>query len=251
VHHGISTGNGRPGRAPTQSDDGLALAAAPFAESHAGTYPKRLLTERQRLHLISIASRIRLSARASVYAEATPAIWIYIVESGLVKTFRHLPSGRRCVTAFLFSHDLFGLAQNGVYVNSARTVTPAVLYRIRVDTLTESLRRDGDLQLKFLYKVTHELREAQRRAVLLARRDAAGRLAMFLNDLRKRTPHGEADRIEVPMSRGDIADHIGLTAEAVSRAIRKLRQEQILTFEGSRTARVLDRRRFAHLVDAV
>ena len=82
------------------------------------------------------------------------------------------------------------------------------------------LRRDPELQLAFLCKVTHELREAQRRAMAIGRRDAAGRLAMFLIMLRDHLGGRDADPNCVPlvMSRSDIADFLALSLEAMSRA---------------------------------
>ena len=75
--------------------------------------------------------------------------------------------------------DLFGLAENRRYVNAVETLVRTTFYRLPVEELAALLKQDGDMQFVFLSKVTHELREAQRRSTLMARRDAAGRLAMF------------------------------------------------------------------------
>jgi CRP-like cAMP-binding protein len=55
----------------------------------------------------------------------------------------------------------------------------------RLWRLADLLRNDPDLQFVFLTKVTHELRKAQRRSIVLGRRDAVGRVAMFLMSLRQ------------------------------------------------------------------
>jgi signal transduction histidine kinase len=101
----------------------------------------------------------------------------------VVKAFRDLPSGRRRVAAFLFPEDVFGLVENGRYLNTTQTVTAVTLYRIPIDELERLFLHDGHLQFQFLCEVTHELRQVQRQAIALTRRDAVGRVAMFFSML--------------------------------------------------------------------
>jgi CRP-like cAMP-binding protein len=223
-----------------------------LSSGNVGDPSTRLLTDRQRHHLALIATRLRLATPTTVYSQGADATWVYFISEGVIKTFRDLPSGKRQVIVFLFPGDIFGMAQNGQYVNSARSVTPASLFRMRVDGLKELLRRDPEMNLKFLSKLTIELRKAQRQCVVLGRRDAAGRVAMFLNLLQTQT-HGSSpqDTIQVPMSRSDIADYLSLTPEAVSRATAELAELGIARFDDRHTARILNRSRFKRLVAAL
>ena len=141
--------------------------------------PSELLTARQRRQLAAIATVVRLPARRTLFKGSAPATAIFVCTEGVLMAFRELPSGKRRVAAFLFPGDLSGLAEHGRYVNTTRTVTPAVFHRIRIDDLTSVLKGDAELQFRVLCKVTHELRKSQRHAILLGRRDAPGRLAMF------------------------------------------------------------------------
>src|SRR5262249_30761674 len=136
--------------------------------------------------------------------------------------------------AFLFPGDVFGLAENGRYVNTTQTVTRAMLYRIPLDALKDLLRRDPDLQFRFLCKVTHQLREAQRHTINVSRRTALGKVAMFLKMLERdgqwRGDHVSPRSLTVPMTRVDIADYLGLSPEAVSRVTSRLVRRGILAF---------------------
>src|SRR5262245_47827092 len=105
------------------------LRATPMLGPEIGSTPVRL-TDRQRQQLIRIGIRVRLPARMTIYREQTPAQWVFAVTEGVVKSYRELPSGKRIIGAFLFARDLFGLAENGRYLNSAQTVTRVVLYRL-------------------------------------------------------------------------------------------------------------------------
>ena len=226
------------------------MRAIPFLARHvAGETPT--LTERQRQRLLSIATRERFSPRTIVYREGGPAHDIFINRDGVVKAYRDLPSGRRRIVSFLLQGDLFGLAEGGCYVNTTQTVTPVTAYRVPLEALAALLRRDAELEFLFLCKVTHELREAQRQQIRLGRRDATGRFAMFVGALEAQTPDGGRSGIPVPMSRADIADYLGLSAEAVSRAGSRLAKQNILHFEGRHLVRIVDRVRFAKLVQAL
>jgi CRP-like cAMP-binding protein len=245
-------GDKRSGRrAAGSADPGPSLRAAPFFAAASGeTVP--LLSERQRQQLRAIATRIRVPARSVIYRDQTAATWIFIVAEGVVKSFKDLRSGRRCVMSFWYPRDVFGLAKNGLYVRTAQAVTSVALYRIEADVLHDTLRRDAELQFQFLSKVTHELREAQRQAIIVSRRDAVGRLAMFIRHLERscRDRH-HAGEIEMPMSRSDVASYLSLSLESVSRASAKLERRGIVSFPDRHRARILDRAQFERLATAV
>ena len=211
------------------------------------------LTDPQREALARIGTRVRLAPRTTVYEEESPSDSIYAVVDGVVKTYRELASGKRTVNAFLFSRDLFGLAEQGRYLNTAEAITPVTLYRFPLKELIPLVKRDADLQFQFLIKVTHELRESQRRAILIGRRDAVGRLAMFLVSMRD---HGGREirsdgEISLPMARSDIGAFLGLSRETMSRAAAQLQRSGIVTFKERHTARVLDAGRLTKLAAAV
>ena len=212
-----------------------------------------VLSDRQREELAYIGTRVRLPARMTIYRAQSPAQWVFAVADGVVKSYRELPSGRRHVALFLFPRDLFGLAANGLYVNSAQAITRVTLYRFPVNALAVLLKRDGDMQFAFLAKVTHELRESQRRAILLNRRDAAGRLATFIARMDERL-NGRATgtcTVDMPMTRSDIAGFLGLSLETVSRAAADLERRGLVKFETRHFVRIVDPAGLARLVAAI
>lgn len=226
--------------------------ATPFLRSaaEAATVP---FTTQQREALASIATRVRLPSRKVIYREDSAANWIFAVAEGVVKTYRDLPSGKRSVSAFLFARDLFGLSEHGRYLNTAQAITQVTLYRLPVADLMTLLKHDGEMQLAFLVKVTYELRESQRRAILLNRRDAPGRLAMFVQRMRDHVDRSakRVQSVQLPMSRSDIAGFLGLSLESVSRAAAELERRGLVKFEGRHLARIADPDGLAALVAAV
>ena len=224
------------------------LLASPLFEAEP---ERRRLTPRERQQLASVATRLQLPRGYIIYREGDPAGSIYINGGGVVVAYAELPSGRRRVAGFRFHADVFGLAEQGRYVNTARAVTAVTVFRIPAETLSEILRNDAGLQFQFLCKAVDELRHSQRRNIIAARRDAAGRMAMFLDLLR---PTGgdrhPPDRIGLPMTRSDIGGFLNLTPESVSRACRQLSAQGIVKFD-RQGASIVNRRRFDELVAIV
>lgn len=228
---------------------GPSLRAIPFGPGVGDAI--ELLSSHQRSQIASIATTLQCPRGELIYKEGSNAQSVFIVATGIVKSFRDLPSGRRRVMTFLFADDVFGLAQCGHYMNSAQAITPVTLYRMRVATLADTLRHDADLAVQFLCKITHELRSALRHTAIVTRRDALGRVTMFLRLLEQHSPPGQDSRIEVPMSRLDAANYLGLSLEAVSRALSRLEHSGIIAFEGRRNVQVLDRTRFDKIAAAL
>lgn len=234
-------------RARRQTAERLpSIAAVPFLPAGAPFAPTAL-TEAQRQLIRDAAARLRVRARTTLYEQESPANWLFVVAEGVIKTFRDLPSGKRRIAAFHFQGDIFGLARRGRYVNGAVTVTPAIVYRVPFDRLTTLMRHDADLQFVFLTKVTQQLRAAQRRTLIASRRDAAGRLAMFLLMLRQRheVEGREPSAVQLPMTRVDIAGYLCLSVEAMSRAAAELARRRFVEFPSSGVARIVDEKRLA------
>jgi CRP-like cAMP-binding protein len=76
----------------------------------------------------------------------------------------------------------------------------------------------------------------------LGRRSAAERVALFLHGLAVRIgrPRGDCIEVALPMGRADIADHLGLTIESVSRSLTRLRKEGIIALRDVHTVLVPD-----------
>ena len=236
----------------TDAHQATSLRAIPFLEAPAQT-ESIVLTARQREQLVQIGIRLRLPARKVIYREDAEADSVFAIMEGSVKSYRELRSGKRTVVAFLFRRDLFGLAERGRYVNTVQAVTPVVLYRLSMTQLTHLLKQDAELQFQFLAKVTHELRESQRRAVMIGRRDAAGRLAMFIELMAARRDRSTCrDRdVSLPMSRTDIGDFLGLSLESVSRAATELRRRGLVKFETPHLVRIVNPVALAEMAAAV
>jgi len=233
---------------PFGTDDAPSLRGTPLWGGD-GAGPIRLLSQRQREQLAALGVRMKVPARTIVYRENTRAESVFIITEGVLKSFRNLPSGKRPILGFLHPEDIFGLAEEGYYVNTTQSVTPLRAVRISVEVLQDAMAADPKLELQLLIKITHELREAQRHALLMGRRDAVGRLAMFLRSLSERAPAAQRSLVEVPMTRADIGAYLGLSINAVNRSAKRLQMSGLIEPQGRRI-RILDHMQLERVASA-
>src|SRR6476646_1349533 len=225
---------------PPPTDPRPSIRAAPF-----GIGPPILrLTGRDREHLASIATLVRVGAGTLLCRRGADAVAVFTVVTGTLASYRERADGTRRVMGFLFAEDLFGLAHRGVYVNNVKTVTPASVFKFPTETLTALLTRDAGLQFRFLCKATHVVRETQRQSIMVTRRDPVERVAMFLSlleDAQGEKRSGQ-EPIELPMTRQDIADYVNLPVGSISPSLAALEQRGLIKQNSDGSVVVIDRR---------
>jgi CRP-like cAMP-binding protein len=241
-------GKAKSGDTGAHSGLGPSIAAVALWGSSKGQ-KAQLFTEEERARLSLIASIARFKKGAQIYREGTHADAMFTIVSGVVKVCKTAPDGTDHVGAFLFPDDLFGLAEEGKYASSARAITDVTLYRLPVSALENRLRRDAGLDFQVICKLCHELRQAQRHAFILSRRNAVAKLAMFCQLLEEyqAARGGTAGELYLPMSRSDVADYVGLSPEAVSRSFRALASRGVITLR-NKYLRIKDRAQLEALV---
>jgi CRP/FNR family nitrogen fixation transcriptional regulator len=174
-----------------------------------------------------------------IFAEGDPAPTFYRVLSGAVRSFKLLADGRRQIDAFHLRGDVFGLETGAQHRFYAEAVGGATLLAIPRRAIEGSGGDDG-LRAEVVTALRVELDRARDHMLLLGRRSALEKIATFLLGLAERT--GSDDALELPMSRADIADHLGLTIETVSRSLTQLERSRVIEVPAHRRAIVLKRR---------
>lgn len=182
-------------------------------------------------------SRRRLEAEEEIYAEGDRAAHFYKVVSGTVRTYKLLDDGRRQISGFHFAGDIFGVEAGDEHRFGAEAVTGTTLSVHRHGDRDALLRDGGALAREVVAAVMGASERAQEHMMLLGRKSAKERIASFLLALAQRTRAVAA--VELPMSRADIADHLGLTVESVSRSLTQLERAGVIELPADRRPVVL------------
>lgn len=163
---------------------------------------------------------------------------VFVITRGLVKLYRLTADGQRQITGFLGAGDLLGsIKRNAQAYCTAEAMTDVEACSIQRANFTNFLQDQPRVCFNLLVAATDEIEARYDHSILLARKHANGRLAAFLllMALRWRSLEDAPVVIHVPMPRSDIADHLGLTTETVSRVLSQFKNRGIIEFQGPKT----------------
>lgn len=175
-----------------------------------------------------------------VFCEGDRAAYFYKVVSGVVRTSKLLSDGRRQIDAFHLAGDIFGIETGDEYRFSAEAVGDAVVIVYRRCGLETLAANDSQFAQQFVKGMMRSLERAQDHMLLLGRKTALEKIATFLLDLAERASEDNG-AVDLPMSRADIADHLGLTIETVSRSLTQLERDAVIKLPATRRIVLSDR----------
>jgi CRP/FNR family transcriptional regulator, nitrogen fixation regulation protein len=183
-----------------------------------------------------------------IYAEGDRTESCYKVVSGAVRTCKLMLDGRRQIAEFLLPGDVFGFEAPGRHMLSAEAVADSVLVRYARRQLEALADGDARVARRLRDQVCRSLTAAQQRVVLLGRKTAEERVASFVIEMVDRA--GEDDAVDLPMSRYEIADYLGLTVETVSRTLTQLRKAGTIALPSAHRVELVDRQALEEITDA-
>ena len=155
--------------------------------------------------------------------------WFEVV-SGIVRTCRFHFDGHRQLTGFYYKGDAFGVECRRRDA-AAEAVTNVVLSRRLVTAEAPETSWQN-------HALERALESANQCISLLGRRNANERVAAFLLIAAERLDAPES--VPLPMTRTDIADHLGLTIHTVSRTISGFVRRGLIELDGPQMCRIVD-----------
>jgi CRP/FNR family transcriptional regulator len=186
----------------------------------------------------------RLRPEQSVFHEGDAAKRVFMVTHGALKLYTLLADGRRQITGFMFPGDFLGVSVDEEYAFTVEALEDTELWWFSREAFDRFICEHPKVERELYRLAAHELAEAQRQMVLLGRKAAAERLASFFLSLLERAERASGvleQAFDLPMSRIDIADYLGLTKETVSRMLAHLRSRGLIRLQAQDRVEVLDR----------
>jgi CRP/FNR family nitrogen fixation transcriptional regulator len=175
-----------------------------------------------------------------IFAEGVVAEFSAQVVTGAVRMSTLLGDGRRQIDAFHLAGDFFGIESGREHRFSADAIVNTTI-RIYRSSGLDWIPADGQFGGKAVFAaLVQSLESAQDHALLLGKKCAREKVSTFILNLAERLATGNT--IELPMSRMDIADYLGLTIETVSRSLTQLQRDGIIDLPCRRGAIVLKNR---------
>lgn len=204
-------------------------AARPYATARAAV-----------LHTISQPPLSTFQPNQMIFCEGDPATHIFEIAEGIVRLCRLLPDGRRAITGFLYPGDLTGISATLRHAFTAEAVTPVKLRRHARSHFEAAASRSPELSQRLFGIMRDEMSAALDQLLLLGRKTAHERVASFLLVVARRASGIRTrSQVDLPMTRLDIADHLGLTLETVSRAFAKFKNDGLIALPTPHTVILL------------
>jgi len=210
---------------PELERDGAAIA-------HAGQLDALLVLER-------IGTRLSFARNDEIYAEGDSADCWYKVVSGTVRVCKLLADGRRHIGEFCFSGDCLGIDSTGKRLYSAEAVDDVIIMRFQRKAAERLMDQNPALARLLRDTMLRDLASAHGRTLLLGRMTAPERVAAFLLEMFERRDRTKA--LDLPMSRNDIADYLGLTIETVCRTLSLFKRDGVIAIPNPHRIEMVDR----------
>lgn len=175
------------------------------------------------------AQLIHYNANSEIYAPGDRANALYQIEFGAVRIYRLLSDGRRQISAFHVAGEVFGFEASERHGFFAEAISASGIRSYRMPPEEQVAREILPIALQALIR-------AQEHMLVIGRQSAGERVAAFLLEMMER--QGGLKQIDLPMSRTDIGDYLGLTIETVSRAFSRFRESGHIHLVNTRTVEI-------------
>ena len=149
-----------------------------------------------------------------------------------------LRDGRRHIAGFYLAGDFFGFEADSRHALSAEAICKSEILVIKRNVLVVLAEHDKNIARRLRDMLNGELGRTQAHVTRLIK-TSTERVACFLLEMADRSPN--ANEIELPMSRQEIGDHLGLTIETISRTLTKFDDAAVIRLPSFRQVTLLDR----------
>jgi len=185
-------------------------------------------------------TKITVKAGESVFQEGHAALYFYKLVSGSVRLVKTVADGHRQVCDFHLPGDLVGFSTTADHDFSAEAIQTCTLIRYRRRDTDALIKSDTAFACELQALTAKGLHSAYAHMVRLCHRSANDRLAWFLLAMADRST-SNGDWIELPMTRVDIADYLGMAHETVSRAFTHLKKAGAIVEPTLNRLKLIDR----------
>ncbi|MCH1640792.1 Crp/Fnr family transcriptional regulator [Paenibacillus timonensis] len=204
----------------------------PSCLSHVPVFAQLREAEVDLLHSVMRTSQYQKGE--VIFHEGDRSDALFVVNRGIIKLTKLEDNGKEHIIRLLFPGDFFGqfaLLQEKPHYASAIAADATGVCRILRSDFLDILRRDPNTAARFMTALSAQLEEADAWAAVLTLLEADRRLAkMLLYFRRKAAPNSEA--FMLPVSKKELAGLIGATPETLSRKLRQLSDDGVLTVSG-------------------
>jgi len=193
-----------------------------------------------------VSATFKVSRGGEIFGEGENAQFVYKLVTGSVRVCKTLTDGQRHISCFHVPGDVFGLERTATHRMGAEALEASQVLMFRRSQVERLIASDLDAAHQMLEIFVGKLDNAEAHMFRLGRQSALQRVAAFLVEMERRL--GRRDSLELPMTRRDMADYLGVSIETVSRSISQLQRQHALNRSEPRRL-VLDQTRIDGMIE--
>ena len=198
------------------------------------------LDSEARFDLLQLSRRKAVPAHHAIFRDGDVADHYYNITSGIVKLVKTLADGHQHIVGLLYPTDFMGQSLNRHHTYAAESASDVELCAYPRAPFELFLKSHPELERQIFHATIRELDLCRDWTLLLGRKCSYERVAGFLLMMAKRVPRKSLGpsknyvHFELPFTRAEMADYLGLTLETVSRQFSQLKKKQIIDLPSSR-----------------
>jgi len=198
------------------------------------------LDKESRAELLRLSRRKTVPPHHPIFRDGDLADHYYNITSGIVKLVKTLADGQQHIVGLLYPTDFMGQSLNKHHTYAAESATDAELCSYPRAPFEQFLQRHPELERQIFHATIRELDLCRDWTLLLGRKCSYERVAGFLLMMARRAPRKSPEQptnyihFELPFTRAEMADYLGLTLETVSRQFSHLKKKQVIDLPSSR-----------------
>ncbi len=168
------------------------------------------------------------------------------VVTGIATLTQTMEDGRRQMVGLLLPSDFVGRPGRSTAAYDVTATTDVVMCCFRKKPFEDMMARTPHIAQRLLEMTLDELDAAREWMLLLGRKTAREKIASLVAIIARRDASlnlrrtGGAMVVDLPLTREEMADYLGLTLETVSRQISALKKEGVISLEGKRHVTIPD-----------
>jgi CRP/FNR family transcriptional regulator, anaerobic regulatory protein len=194
-----------------------------------------------RADLLGLSRKKTVPAHRAIFRDGDLADQYYNITSGVVKLVKTLADGHQHIVGLLYPSDFMGQSLNRHHTYSAESATDVELCVYSRAPFEAFLKAHPELERQIFHMTIRELDLCRDWTLLLGRKCSYERVAGFLLMMAKRASAkgcgnspGNIAHFELPFTRAEMADYLGLTLETVSRQFSQLKKRRVIDLPSSR-----------------
>jgi len=183
---------------------------------------------------LQAAAKITVWRRDQPCASALAGGRVGCLLVGVVRRYCIRPDGHRQILDLLVEGDFLGLVQSSASFSVEAVLNDTRIASFRPEQIATLAELHPAIAQLLRDRLTAAVRRLENHLLVQGRITALEKVGGYLMLLRERTPQSSTNRLFLPISRYDIADHLGLAVETVSRAMSTLRRYGMISMDSPR-----------------